>query len=64
MQKVIGSIHGHEVGRRFLADDEPLHEQYEVDRATKHQVGAGLGCVVRSDMMVRTPWEVCVTNYS
>jgi hypothetical protein len=28
MQEVIGSVHGHEVGRRFLADDEPVHEQH------------------------------------
>ena len=42
MRDVVGSIHGHEVGRRFLADDEPVQEQREVDRATKHQVIAGL----------------------
>jgi hypothetical protein len=44
MRDVVGSIHGHEVGRRFLADDEPIQEQREVDRATKHQVIAGLRC--------------------
>ena len=47
MQEVVGSVHGHEVGRRFLADDEPVHEQHQVDRATKHQVGAGLRCGAR-----------------
>src|SRR5215217_747222 len=45
MQEVVGSIDRHEVGRRFLADDEPVHEQHEVDHATKHQVGAGLAAV-------------------
>ena len=47
MQEVVGSVHGHEVGRRFLADDEPVHEQHEVDRATEDQVGAGLRCGAR-----------------
>jgi hypothetical protein len=32
---------------RFLADDEPIQEQHEVDRATKHQVMAGLRCGAR-----------------
>src|SRR4249919_729563 len=27
---VVGSVRGHEVGRRFLADDEPVQEQHEV----------------------------------
>src|SRR5215212_11170429 len=47
MQEVVGSVHGHEVGRRFLADDEPVHEQHEVDHATEHQVIAGLRCGAR-----------------
>ena len=42
MQEIVGSVHGHEVGRRFLADDEPVQEQHKVDRATEHQVGTGL----------------------
>ena len=28
MQEVVGSVDGHKVGRRFLADDEPVHEQH------------------------------------
>jgi len=45
MQEVVSRVHGHEVGRRFLADNEPVHEQHEVDRATEHQVyGPALRC--------------------
>ena len=61
MRDVVGSIHGHEVGRRSLADDEPIQEQPEVDRATKQPGNCGLALRRRAIAKAAIPNNRCTT---
>jgi hypothetical protein len=60
MQEVVGSVLGHEVGRRLLADDVPVHEQQVgVLWPSARLCGLPRVAVVRSDVTVGLLGTLC-----
>ena len=41
MQDVVGQVHGNPVAAALAMEDQPVHEQHEVDDAAANQKGAG-----------------------